>query len=46
MVNSRRYIEVLQKFWTTLERRRGFDRDGQWFQQDGATPHTSNETLQ
>ena len=46
MVNSQRYIEVLQKFWTTLGRRRGFERDGQWFQQDGATPHTSNETLQ
>ena len=46
MVNSQRYIEVLQKFWTTLGRRRGFKKDGQWFQQDGATPHISNETLQ
>ena len=45
-VNSQRYIEVLQKFWTTFRQRRGFERDGQWFQQDGATPHTSNETLQ
>ena len=46
MVNSQRYIEVLQKFWTTLGQRRGFERNGQSFQQDGATPHTSNETLQ
>ena len=28
MVYSQRYIEVLQKFWTTLGRRRGFERDG------------------
>ena len=46
MVNSQHYIEVLQKFWTTLGRQRGFERDGQWFQQDSATPHTSSETLQ
>ena len=46
MVNSQRYIEVLQKFWRILGRRRGFERDGQWFQQDGATPNAPNETLQ
>ena len=46
MVNSQRYTEVLQRFWTILGRRRGFERDGQWFQQNGAAPHTSNETLQ
>ena len=40
------YIEVLQKFWTRLGWWRGFEKDGQWFWQDGATPHTSNETLQ
>ena len=46
MVNSQCYIEVLQKFWTRLGWWRGFEKDGQWFWQDGATPHTSNETLQ
>ena len=46
MVNCQHYIEVLQTFWTTLGLQRGFERDGQWFQQDGANPHTSNETLQ
>ena len=45
MVNSQHYIEVLQKFWTTLGQRRGFEKDSQWFQQDGDTLHTSNETL-
>ena len=45
MVNSQHYIEVLQKFWTTLGQRRGCEKDSQWFQQDGDTLHTSNETL-
>ena len=45
MVNFRRYTEVLLKFWT-MGWQRCFERDGQWFQQDGAAPHTSNETLQ
>ena len=44
-VNTERYVAVLRKFWTSLGRRRGFYRDDQWFQQDGATPHTSNHTL-
>ena len=46
MVNSQCYTEVLQKFSTTLGRQRNFERNGQWFQQDGATPHLSNKTLQ
>ena len=29
----------------SLGRCRGIYRDDQWFQQDGATPHTSNHTL-
>ena len=37
---------MLLKFWTTLGRRRGVVRALQWFQQDGATPHTSNESLE
>ena len=44
-VNTERYVAVLRKFWTSLGRRRGIYRDDQWFQQDGATPHTSNHTL-
>ena len=39
------YVQVLGKFWTALGRRRGVVRALQWFQQDGATPHTSNESL-
>ena len=44
-INTERYIEVLRKFYADLARRRGVDRALQWFQQDGATPHTSNESL-
>ncbi|GFO20935.1 transposable element tc3 transposase [Plakobranchus ocellatus] len=36
---------VMTKFWAALGRRRGINRAEQWFQQDGATPHTSNESL-
>ena len=43
------YMAVLRKFWASLRRRRGTDRDDQWFQQDRTTPHThthtSNHTL-
>ena len=44
-VNTERYLVVLRKFWAALGRHRGITRDEQWFQQDGATPHTSNNTL-
>lgn len=44
-VNTERYLQVLRKFWAALGRRRGVVRGAQWFQQDGATPHTSNESL-
>ena len=44
-VNTERYVAVLRKFWTSLGRRTGFDRDNQWFQQDGATPTHQNHTL-
>ena len=44
-VNMERYVAVLRMFWTSLGRRRGIYLDDQWFQQDGATPHTSNHTL-
>lgn len=34
---------VLKKLWTSLARRKGVDRDKQWFQNDGAIKHTSND---
>jgi hypothetical protein len=40
-----RYVAVLMKFWASLGRRRGIDRDEQWFRQEGATPHTINDSL-
>ena len=43
--NTDRYVQVLGKFWPALGRRRGVFGVLQWFQQDGATPHTSNESL-
>ena len=44
-VNTERYVAVLMKFWASLERHRRIDGDKQWFQQDGATLHTSNDSL-
>ena len=44
-VNKERYMAVLNKYWASLGRRRGVLRASQWFQQDGATPHTANETF-
>ena len=44
-INTERYVQVLGKFWTALGWRRGVIRVLQWFQQDGATPHSSNESL-
>jgi hypothetical protein len=39
------YVAVLMKFWVSLGRRRCIDRDEQWFRQDGAIPHTTNDSL-
>ena len=44
-INTEQYVQVLGKFWTALGRRRGGVRVLQWFQQDGASPHSSNESL-
>ena len=44
-VNKNRYTVVLNKFWRSLCARRGVHREEQWFQQDGATPHTANITM-
>ncbi|KAG0711490.1 hypothetical protein GWK47_020507 [Chionoecetes opilio] len=46
MGTKERYILVLNKFWKGLGTRRGVNRDEQWFQQDGATPHTANITME
>ena len=45
-VTKERYVEVLKKFYTRLRSRRGICQEVQWFQQDGATPHTANITMQ
>jgi hypothetical protein len=47
-VNQERYRHVLTKFWTALLRRVETERRrrNQWFQQDGATPHTAKQTLE
>ena len=37
---------VLKKFWGTLCSCRGVHRKEQWFQQDDATPHTANTTME
>ena len=44
-INTEWYVLVLAKFWTSLGQRRGVVRVLQWFQQDGATPHSSNKSL-
>jgi len=44
-INTERYVQMLGKFWTALGWRGGVVRVLQWFQQDGATPHSSNESL-
>ena len=44
-VNTERSLQILRKFWAALGQRRRVVRAEQWFQQDGATPHTSNDSL-
>ena len=46
IVTKERYIAVLNKFWMDLELQQGINQNMQWFQQDGATPHTANITLE
>lgn len=44
-VNSQRYVEMIQTFFTpALQEFDGYNQDT-WFQQDGATCHTSNLSL-
>ena len=45
-VNKERYIAVLEKFMKVLGRTgAGGDQGSWWFEQDGASPHTSRLTL-
>ena len=44
-INTERYVQVPSKFWAALGRRRGVVSVLQSFQQHGATPHSSNESL-
>ena len=44
-VNTERYLQILRNLWAALGQRRRVVRAEQWFQQDGATPHTSNDSL-
>ena len=44
-MNTERYLQILRKIWAALGQRRRVVRAEQWFQHDGATPHTSNDSL-
>ena len=41
-----RQCRSVQSFWVDLETQQRINRNVQWFQQDGATPHTANITLE
>ena len=45
-INTERYIKVLEKFWKELEKRYPSQMCRMWFQQDGASPHASNLSLE
>ena len=45
-LNSERYIVILEKFWKELQPKCGTRKDSQRFQQDGATPHRADISLQ
>ena len=46
-VTLERYAsEALEPFWRELKRRRGIRRHEEWFQQDGAPPHTAKRSLE
>ena len=44
-VTAKRYVEVLERFWTELRRLPGIKMKKQWLMQDGAPPHTANISL-
>ena len=44
--HRKHYTDVLNKFWRPLGTRHGVNRDVQWLQQDGATSHIANTTME
>ena len=44
-VTKERYVPVLEQFWGELDKHEDLDEKEQWFQQDGAPPHTANVTM-
>lgn len=44
-ITQERYRRILDSFYGLLQRRQDLRFESQWFQQDGATPHTANETM-
>lgn len=45
-INTERYLKVVNKFWNQLQKDYPAEYGRMWFQQDGATPHTSNDSLE
>jgi len=45
-VISERYVSLLKSKFLPSLRKKGFDKDEIYFQQDGAAPHTSNTVLE
>ena len=43
-VRKEPYVKIIELFWEELGER-DVDKDEQWFQQDGAPPHTANITM-
>lgn len=44
-INQERYRSVIDTFHGLLQRRQDLRFESQWFQQDGATPHTATATM-
>ena len=44
-INQERYRNVIDRFHGLLQRRQDLRFECQWFQQDGATPHTATATM-
>ena len=45
-VTAERYLQVLKKFWTALQRKCVDTINEQWLQQDGAPAHAATVTLE
>jgi hypothetical protein len=44
-VNAERYVDMIQNFLVTRLQQLGIEMDSVWFQQDGATAHTANLSM-